>query len=249
MDADPATKAYGPDPTYTATLNGFAFGETRATGGVTGAEDCDRSGTNENVGVYEDALSCTPGTLDAANYSFTAGATNDLTIEPKELTVDADPKSKTYGETDPPFTATLNGFSFGENRTTGGVTGAEDCDRSGTDEDAGTYTDVISCTAGTLDASNYSFTAGDTADFTIDKKQLDIDADPDSKTYGAADPTFTGTLSGFVNGEDDTVVTGTASCSRSNPLVEDVGTYTDVISCAQGTLDADNYSFAGGDRG
>ena len=86
------------------------------------------------------------------------------------MTVDANPASKTYGQSDPAFTATLNNFAFSENRATGGVTGDEACARAGSDEDAGTYNDVLGCGVGTLDADNYSFIPGDTADFTINQK-------------------------------------------------------------------------------
>ena len=248
VDADPGTKVYGDtDPTFTASLSGFVNGEDETSANVTGAEDCDRAGTDQDVGTYTDVLSCTGGTLDAANYSFTPGDTNDFTVTKRTLTVDADPKSKTYGDSDPAFTATLNNFAFSEDEASAGVTGSAICDRSGTDEDAGTYTDVITCDPNDLDADNYSFVAGDAADFTINKKQLAISADPSSKAYGASDPTFTGTLSGFVNGEDETSanVTGAESCDRTGSQ-EDVGTYNNVISCDQGTLDADNYSFATG---
>ena len=63
------------------------------------------------------------------------------------------------------------------------MTGAEDCSRTGTDEDVGTYTDVLSCTIGTLDADNYSFTAGDTNDFTITKKTVSASFTADNKEY------------------------------------------------------------------
>ena len=66
------------------------------------------------------------------------------------------------------------------------MTGDKTCTRSNPlVETAGTYTNVISCTAGTLAADNYSFATGTPANFTINKKQLSVDADPGTKVYGA----------------------------------------------------------------
>jgi hypothetical protein len=60
---------------------------------------------------------------------------------------------------------------------------------------------------------------------------LTVTADPQSKTYGDADPALTYTVSGLVNGDTESgVITG----SLDRNLGEDVGNY----SIVQGTLDA-----------
>ena len=163
MNADNASKTYGDaDPAFSATLTNFAPGHNnRNQAGVTGDEDMHRAGSDENVGTYNDVLSCTQGTLTAANgnYSFVAGTAGDFTINPKQLTVDADPGSKTYGDGDPAFTATLNGFAFSETPGSANVTGAATCSRAGGDENVGTYPGVLSCIPGSLAAPNYTFAA------------------------------------------------------------------------------------------
>jgi len=63
-------------------------------------------------------ISCTLGTLAAGNYSFTF-TTGALTITKAVLTVDADDTSREYGESNPPFTATISGF---KNLATSGIT-------------------------------------------------------------------------------------------------------------------------------
>jgi hypothetical protein len=84
--------------------------------------------------------------------------------------------------------------------------------------------------------------------FTIAKKPVRVDAQPDSKTYGDPDPGVSGNYlpraSDFVS-PDDTVVDGTATCTLATHS-EDAGTTTGAISCDPSGLTADNYAFVAG---
>jgi hypothetical protein len=71
-----------------------------------------------------------------------------------------------------------------------------------------------------------------------------VTADNKSRAYGAANPTFTATISGFVNGETVAVVSGSPTFSGTGPsstATTTVGNY--VITPAVGTLSATNYDF------
>jgi hypothetical protein len=80
--------------------------------------------------------------------------------------------------------------------------------------------------------------------FNIGKAPLYVNADDQGKAYGAADPSFTYGLSGFVNGEDrnSANVGGDASCAIADGTGSDVGSYPNAITCAPGTLAASNYN-------
>jgi hypothetical protein len=66
-----------------------------------------------------------------------------------------------------------------------------------------------------------------------------------TKTAGDPDPVFTATESGYVLGDTDALVTGTADCTRASG--ESAGSYA--VTCAPGTLAAPNYVFASGISG
>src|SRR5260370_40371738 len=85
--------------------------------------------------------------------------------------------------------------------------------------------------------------AGNATALTITKAHLTATADPQSRAYGAANPTFTATLGGFQNGETDaglrtaSALTGAASFSGTGPsstATTAAGSY--VITPALGTL-------------
>ena len=64
-----------------------------------------------------------------------------------------------------------------------------------------------------------------------------------SRAYGAANPTFTYTLSGFVNGDTQgTATTGTPALTTTATATSAPGSYT--ITAAVGTLTATNYTFS-----
>ncbi|MBX5474474.1 MAG: Ig-like domain repeat protein [Thermoleophilia bacterium] len=69
-----------PIPPLTASLSGFVNGETLATSGVTGQADCTTTATSSSPpGAYP--ITCTVGTLAAANYTFAvSSAPGTLTI-------------------------------------------------------------------------------------------------------------------------------------------------------------------------
>ena len=96
-------------------------------------------------------------------------------------------------------------------------------------KDAGTNKPVsvngISITGG-ADAGNYSLTntnASTSAD--IYPAPLTITADNKSKKLGDPNPTFTASYSGFVNGEDTSVLGGTLNFATNVPNPEQVGTW------------------------
>ncbi|WP_375586418.1 MBG domain-containing protein [Cyclobacterium xiamenense] len=200
------SKTYGQaDPTFTFSSSGFVNGEDESI--FTGALSRE---SGEDVGSY----ALTIGDLSAgANYAldFTPA---DFGINQQTLTITADAdQSKTYGQADPTFTFSSNGFVNGEDESL--LTGALSRESG---EDVGSY----ALTLGDLSAGgNYAldFTS---ADFGINQQTLSITAEAgQSKTYGQADPTFTFSSNGFVNGEDESIFTGALSREPG----EDVGNY------------------------
>ena len=126
---------------------------------------------------------------ELGNYDITYNTAN-FTINAKAASVTPNAASKTYGDADPAFTGTLTGFLAAD-----GVTATYS--RTAGETVAGSpYT--ISATlspAGVL--GNYNITYN-TANFTITPKAASVTPNAASKTYGDADPAFTGTLSGFL---------------------------------------------------
>jgi len=81
---------------------------------------------------------------------------------------------------------------------------------------------------------------------TVGKATLTVRAADATRTYGAENPAFSATYSGFVNGDTQAVLTGSPSLSTAAIATSPVGTYP--IVAAAGTLVSPNYgfTFAGG---
>ena len=178
-----ASKTYGDaDPAFTGTLSEFV-----AADGVT-ATYSRTTGETVAGGPYTISATLSPaGVLGNYNITYNTAA---FTINKRAASVTPDASSKTYGDADPAFTGTLAGFVAGD-----GVTATYS--RTAGETVAGNpYT--ISATlspAGVL--GNYNITYN-TAAFTINKRAASVTPDAASKTYGDADPAFTGTLTGFI---------------------------------------------------
>ena len=102
---------------------------------------------------------------------------------------------------------------------------------------------VSGISIGGADAANYtlqSTTAATTANIT--PALLTVVAEDTAAVYGQANPAFTDTITGFVNGDTASVVSGSASLSTAATAGSGVGAYA--IAAAQGSLAAANYTFA-----
>ncbi len=94
----------------------------------------------------------------------------------------------------------------------------------------------------TFTATNPIFgTATQTVNLVVKKAPLTVTANNENVTFGATVPPYTDTITGFVNGDAPSVVTGAASLTTTPASPTAPGTYT--ITAAQGTLAATNYSF------
>ena len=98
-----------------------------------------------------------------------------------------------------------------------------------------TYSGALSNTMGAGDYS-FTYTGGLTSPYTlvadptgvaytVTPATLTYTADPASRVYGAANPGFGGTISGFKLGQDASVLTGTASWTTAATSASDVGDY------------------------
>ena len=224
VSADNKTKTYGdPNPALTATVTGTVNGDMlNYTLGTTAVQF-------SNVGTYP--ITVTLG----SNPNYTVTPTNGtLTINQRPATVTADNKSKTYGEANPTFTATVVGQVTGGDTINYSLsTTAVQC--SG----AGTY--AITVTLG----SNPNYTVTPTnGTLTINKAHLTVKADNKSKAYnGTPFTAFTVTITGFVCGDTAAVVSGSATYTGSAVGATLPGTY--IITPNVGTLSATNYDFPG----
>jgi hypothetical protein len=104
---------------------------------------------------------------------------------------------------------------------------------------AGVHT--LSVTFNPSDTTDYT-TASATVNLTVNRAVLTVKANNAWKVYGTANPAFSPSYSGFVNGDTSAVLTGSPSLTTTATAASPVGSYT--ITAAAGTLSAANYSFA-----
>jgi len=103
----------------------------------------------------------------------------------------------------------------------------------------GTSSDSLSAATGS-GLSNYdiSYVNGS---LQVTPASLTVTANDQSRLYGGANPTFTEIISGFVNGENSSVVSGTATGYTTATSTTGVGTAT--ITASNTGLSAANYNF------
>src|SRR5439155_13160938 len=111
VKADDQSKTYGDsNPSFSYSLSGLVNGDT-----TNGSATCSsNAGPGSNAGTY--GIGCSQGGLQAGpNYDlkFVDGT---LTVKRAPLTVKADDKSKTYGDSNPSFSYGLSGFVNGDNQ-------------------------------------------------------------------------------------------------------------------------------------
>jgi hypothetical protein len=239
VTANDVSKVYGQaNPAFAATITGFVNGETAAV--VSGSAGLSTSATTGS-GIGQYTITAALGSLSAANYTF-AFHNGTLTVTPAPLTVTADAKTKVYGQANPALTFTLSGFVNGD--TAAVVSGSPTLSTAATTgSGVGSYAITV-VDAGTLSAANYAFPSaafvGGT--LTVTRAHLTVTANPATKVYGQANPAFTASLSGFVNGDTASVVSGVPTLSTPASASSGVGNYPITVVDA-GNLAAANYDF------
>ena len=177
-----------------------------------------------------------------------ASTTSTLTVTPAILTITADAETKVYGTPDPTLAYTASGFQFHD--TSASVLTGEPA-RAQTGTLAGEQVGPYAITQGTLAAgSNYTIQfTGNTVEIT--PAPLTVTANPQTKSYGTADPTLTDATTGLVDTTVDGVpIDDTAAIALSGDLARAAGETVSAgpYAITQGTLAADsNYkiSFTG----
>jgi hypothetical protein len=176
------------------------------------------------------------------NYNPAPDMSQSFSIAKATLTVTAENKNREYGDPNPVLTASYSGFKNGETLTTSGISGSPDLTTTvtATSPVPGPYT--ITAELGTLTAGNYQFSFVN-GQLTITKAMLIVKADDKSRVYGAPNPSFTASYSGFKNGETlaTSGVSGSSSLTTTAIATNPPGAYT--ITAAMGTLTATNYGF------
>ncbi len=203
------------DGSTTATLNtsgydfvGITEGDivTLISSGATAAFGDKNVGTGKSVTVS----GLTLGGADAYKYTLTQPTGLTANITSKTITITpTDGQSKVYGSADPVFAYTPSPVLFSGDSFSGAIGRA-----------AGSNVNTYAYTLGNLNAgTNYTLSLASGHTFAITAKAASITPNADSKIYGALDPSFSGTLSGFLAGDNVTAVYG-------RNTGETAGTYT-----------------------
>ena len=241
---DPATLTYvantatrttvGSDPVFSGTVTGFMNCESIAsatTGTLTFSTTANAASA---PGVY--AITGSGLTALNGNYVFAQAPGNATAFSITQaglLVVTADSFIKTYGQPDPTFTATYSGGTVGDLTVLPSFSIAE-----GAHTNVGTYTIVPAGAASSTHELSYQ-----NGTLTIDPALLTYVAHSASRAVGASDPAFTGTVTGFVNGDSlGSATTGTLAFSTSATAASPAGAYA--LTGSGLTANHGNYVFA-----
>jgi MBG domain (YGX type)/Bacterial Ig-like domain (group 3)/NHL repeat len=197
-----ATRPYGAaNPTFSSTVSGALNGDTFTNSYSTTAT------ITSPVGSYP--INDTVGGAAASNYTIhVVPGTLTITQATIALNVAANNASRAYGAANPAFTSTITGALNGDTFTVTYSTTAT------ATSSIGTYPIVPTVSGAAV--GNYVVTVTNGV-LTVSQANLTVTANNATRSYGTANPAFTGTTTGLVNG--DTVTTTFASAAVVNSPV------------------------------
>jgi hypothetical protein len=235
--AAPATQTYGTNLALSATseLNSVSFSSLTTSVCTVSA----------STATFLDAGTCTVRAAQAGNTNYNAASNVDqsFTVNPKTLTVSGVTASnKVYDGT---TAATLTTSSA----SASGVVGTDHVTLHA-NSTVGTFSSAAVGTGKTVTITGFSLTGPDSSKYTvggttatanITPASLTYTANTASKTYGNANPSFSGTVTGFISGENQgNATTGSLAWLTTALSTSPVGSY----SINGSGLSAANYSFA-----
>ena len=192
----------------------------------------------KNAGTYTATAEITN-----TNYALAEGsnATKDFTISQKGLTVKANPHQITYGDAPSTNSYEISGYANGETFESANISGTAKLTTNYTQfAKVGEY--EIRVDISELSSPNYSFKK-ENGILTVNKKELTVKANDHQITYGD-EPSANGyTISGFVNNDNESVITGLDKITYiiDYTHLENVGQFS--ITPKVDELTAVNYSF------
>ena len=151
------------------------------------------------------------------------------------LTVTAADARRVYGAANPVLTASASGAVSGDTFTLTASTTAT------SSSPAGTYSIVPLATGANLANYNVVYVNGV---LTVDKTTLTVTPNNQSIVAGSVLPSLAATITGYVNGDTQTAVTGSPALTTTATSSSPAGSYP--ITATVGTLAAANYTFTFG---
>ena len=229
IQANNVTRLYGDDnPTFTFSYQGFKNGETEEV--LTTKPTATSEGKTKEVGHYD----IVPSNASAKNYTinYTNGT---LSITKAPLIVIPNDASRLYGDKNPMFTVSYEGFKNDENADVISIAPSLSTDALQT-SGVGEYT----ITANGGKADNYEFVEYRTGRLDITKASLNIKAENVIRVYGEENPVFKFVYAGFKNDDTEADLQVVPQVVTEVVPTSNVGTYTIVPSGAE----AKNYNIS-----
>lgn len=200
--------------TFTYTGSKPTIGWTNNVAGYTA--NLDLSSIQSEVGTYSTQL---PLTLTKDNEIIKVKIPFTYTIAPAPLTIKINNAEREYGEENPTFTYSYDGFINGEDESSLSSTPKISSSATKT-SDVGNY--VIS---GSNATSNHYSISYSTGVLSITKAPLTAKVENTSKEYGSSNPSFCMEFVGLKNGEKTPVWSSSPSYTTSATIKSSVGEY------------------------
>jgi hypothetical protein len=236
------SSGYGQAVTFTATVPSRATGSIQFRSLVNLGSPVTIVGTTAAITLSTLPEGSHPITAAYSGDSTHAAATSDVLtqlVTSAVLTVTANNSTRTFNQPNGTLGYTITGFIASDTEASS-VTGTPTLSTTATAASpVGSYPIVIG--QGTLASSSYSFVFVN-GSLTVNKATLLVAANHVQRVYGQPNPTLTTTITGFVGGDTQAVVTGAPSVTTTATSTSPAGVYPIVVT--QGTLAAVNYIFA-----
>src|SRR6185295_8231459 len=144
-----------------------------------------------------------------------------LTVTAAVLTITANDQTRAYGAANPALTVSYSGFVNGD--TAASLTTAPTVTTTATTA-SGVDTYPITASGAVSSNANYTISYA-SGTLTVTPAALTVTATNKTRTYGAANPSLTANVAGFVNGDTAASLGGTLVVSTTATAGSAVGTY------------------------
>jgi hypothetical protein len=228
VSVNSANRYYGSgNPAFTVIYSGFRNSDSKTSLDVQPQAACEATPTSD---ARQYPITLSGGS--SLNYDFTY-LPGTLTVNKVSVTVTAGPAGMVYGDTPPAYTCQYAGFVNGETESVLTQQPVFACSATA-QSNVGNYT----ITPSGAEAQNYTFSYHN-GTLVIGKRSLRVIPNDADREYGFANPAFTFTYDGFVNGNTAANLTVRPTAATAANVYSSAGGYD--ITCTGGS--ATNYSF------